>query len=99
MPRPKKSSKPVNKTAWVRSLPESMSAREVSEKAKAQGMAITPGYVYEIRSSAKRKTNGRTPTPTASPDAAFRRMVIDLGLARAKALLLEVERALAALTR
>ncbi len=97
MPRAKK---PASKVAYVRSLPESLSAREVSEQAKKVGLKITPGYVYEIRSSAKRKANGAVSRPTvASPDAAFRRMVIDLGLARAKALLLEVERALAALTR
>ncbi len=99
MPRPKKT--PQSKVAFVRALPETLSAKEVSEKAKGAGLKITPGYVYEIRSSAKRraaKTGQAAPTAPAGRDAAFRKMVIDLGLERAKALLLQVETALRALT-
>ncbi len=96
MPRPKKT--PPSKVAFVRALPDTLSAREVSEKAKAAGLKITPGYVYEIRSSAKRRSAKAGPAAPTSRDAAFRKMVLDLGLERAKALLAQVETALKALT-
>ena len=47
--------KPQSKTAFVLSQPAGLSAKEVSAKAKAAGLAITEAYVYTIRSSAKRK--------------------------------------------
>ncbi len=93
MSRPKK--KPQSKVSFVRALPESLTANEVSEKARQAGLKITPGYVYEIRSSAKRRA--AKPTAATSPDAAFRRLVLDLGVVRAKALLADVEKALQAL--
>jgi hypothetical protein len=42
-----------SKAAFVRSLPSSLSAAEVVEKAKAVGLALKEGYVYNIRSGAK----------------------------------------------
>jgi DNA-binding CsgD family transcriptional regulator len=47
--------KPQSKTAFVLSQPAGLSAKEVSMKAKAAGLAITEAYVYTIRSSAKNK--------------------------------------------
>jgi len=47
--------KPQSKTAFVLSQPAGLSAKEVSAKAKAAGLAITEAYVYTIRSSAKSK--------------------------------------------
>jgi hypothetical protein len=47
--------KPQSKTAFVLSQPAGLSAKEVSAKAKAAGLAITEAYVYTIRSSAKNK--------------------------------------------
>ena len=62
MPRKKASktsapstAKPQSKTAFVLSQPAGLSAKEVSAKAKAAGLAITEAYVYTIRSSAKNK--------------------------------------------
>jgi len=52
------SAKPQSKTAFVLSQPAGLSAKEVSGKAKAAGMAITEAYVYTIRSSAKNKAGG-----------------------------------------
>ncbi len=87
----------VSKVEFVRGLPATMTANEVSQKAKDAGLRITPGYVYEIRSSAKRKAARRLPAAPASPDARFRQIVLDLGIARARELLVEVEAALKAL--
>jgi hypothetical protein len=47
--------KPQSKTAFVLGQPAGLSAKEVSAKAKAAGLAITEAYVYTIRSSAKNK--------------------------------------------
>ncbi len=94
MPRPKK--KPASKVSFVRALPDTLSANEVSEKAKQAGLRITPGYVYEIRSSAKRRA-AKVAAPTKAPvggstaDAQFRQLVLDIGIRRAKELLAAVE--------
>jgi hypothetical protein len=51
----------VNKSAFVRGLPPNMPAKEVVEKAKAEGMKISVAYVYSIRTAAKagaRRTSG-----------------------------------------
>ena len=90
MARPKKS---PSKVDFVLALPPDLTANDVSERAKAAGLAITPGYVYEIRSSAKRRS-AKAPAAPPSPEAAFRRMVLELGTARAKTLLDDVERRL-----
>jgi len=50
--------KPQSKTAFVLGQPAGLSAKEVSAKAKAQGLTITEAYVYTIRSSAKNKAGG-----------------------------------------
>ncbi len=93
MPRPKKTA--PSKVEFVRALPATLTANEVSQKAREAGLKITPGYVYEIRSQAKRRAGKAA--PSVSSDAVFRKMVLDLGLERAKALLLQVETALKAL--
>jgi hypothetical protein len=54
----KKSSK-HSKAAFVRALPSTLSAAEVVEKAKAAGISLEVGYVYNIRSTAKAAGKGR----------------------------------------
>ncbi|MET0385040.1 MAG: hypothetical protein ABW321_03725 [Polyangiales bacterium] len=55
----KKSSKPkagrVNKSAWIRSQTSSLSAKEVVEKAKGEGITLSLAQVYTARSTAKRQ--------------------------------------------
>ncbi len=55
----KKTSKQQSKASFVRALPASLSAAEVVEKAKAVGISLEVGYVYNIRSTAK--AAGKTP--------------------------------------
>ncbi len=95
----------VNKSAFIRDQPATMSAKAVVEAAAAQGIALTEGFVYNVRSNAKskggRKVAGkpgrRGVAPVATADeAAFRRLVVALGTARAKSLVAEVEEKLAA---
>src|SRR5689334_16817564 len=69
---PKTKSKSPNKSAFVRSLPESMSAKDVVAKAKAAGMILTENYVYTIRSAAKKKSGkgpGRPGRPKGSKNS------------------------------
>lgn len=78
---PKKS---LNKSAFVRSLPAEMSAKEVVAKAKDEGVVLTESYVHTIRSAAKRKagapeeerSSGRQ--SSKSSDKAAETMLMDL---------------------
>jgi hypothetical protein len=47
--------KRVSITSLVLSFPLDMPAKNVVEKLKQKGLVVKPGYVYEIRSSAKRR--------------------------------------------
>jgi len=108
----KNTPKKMTKTSFVLSLPTNMPAAEVVEKAKAEGVKLDVKYVYNIRATARAKGGTKKVTPkkniagapsssaknaSGSSEATFRRLVIDLGLARAKSLLDDVERKLGAL--
>jgi hypothetical protein len=94
----------VNKSAFVRSLPSSLSAAEVIEKGKTKGIKLSAAQVYTIRANARRKgpdTDTARLLRTSSvregaksgrgrPDgkeAEFVAAALDLGLARAEALI------------
>jgi hypothetical protein len=47
-----------NKSDFIRKQPATMSAAEVVKKAKAQGLDLRAGLVYEVRRMAKVKTGG-----------------------------------------
>jgi hypothetical protein len=50
-PSPRRGGRPISsKRTFVLSLPSSLSATDVIERAKAQGMTLTTNYVYKIRS-------------------------------------------------
>jgi hypothetical protein len=48
----------VNKSAWIRSQPPALSAKEVVEKAKGEGITLSLAQVYTARSTAKRQGVG-----------------------------------------
>lgn len=92
----------INKSAFVRSLPGTMSAAEVIEKGKAKGIKLSAAQVYTIRANARRKrpdtetielpaklTVGRKRSgrSSESKEAEFIATALDLGLARAEALI------------
>jgi hypothetical protein len=60
MPRAKKNassksdSPRVNKSAWIRSQPNSLSAKEVVDKGEAEGIQLSLAQVYTARSTAKK---------------------------------------------
>lgn len=52
----------VNKSAWIRSQPESLSAKDVLNKAKGEGIQLSIAQVYTARSTAKKQ-----PAQAAAP--------------------------------
>jgi hypothetical protein len=100
----------VNKSAFVRSMPTSMSARDVVEKGAAQGITLSEKYVYNIRAKAKAAGNvgagpgrpGRRPGRPAkgagaASGSAEERLVdlaLEVGLAKAEGLLARLRTAI-----
>jgi hypothetical protein len=56
----------LNKSAWIRSQTASLTAKEVVDKAKAEGIALSLAQVYTARSSAKRVPVAATPAGVAT---------------------------------
>jgi hypothetical protein len=93
----------INKSAFVRSLPGSMSAAEVIEKGKVKGIKLSAAQVYTIRANARRRrpdkeeielpakltgaARKRGSKASESKEAEFIATALDLGLARAEALI------------
>ena len=92
----------TNKSAFVRSLPSSLSAAEVIEKGKAKGIKLSAAQVYTIRANARRKgpdtdtarviragvrESGKGRGKADGKEAEFVAAALDLGLARAEALI------------
>ncbi len=48
--------KKVNKSAWIRALPATMSAKDVVAKGKAEGIKLSLAQIYTARSTAKKAT-------------------------------------------
>jgi hypothetical protein len=98
----------TSKASFIRSLPASASAKDAVAAAAKRGWKIKERYVYKVRAATNRKTPKPAalrgvagPHPKATPSSAgsasetvFRKLVLDLGLARSKALLGEVEQKL-----
>lgn len=59
-----------NKTKFVLGLPRDLSAKEVVEEAKKNGIAITEAHVYKIRSTAKAKGKGPAKAQKSGPRGA-----------------------------
>lgn len=53
----KTSSGRVNKSAWIRAQPASLSAKEVVDKAKSDGIKLSLAQVYTARSTAKKRSD------------------------------------------
>jgi hypothetical protein len=62
----KKTTKKVNKTKYVQSLPATMAAKDVVEKGKADGVSLTTNYVYTIRNKAGKSTKASAPAAQAA---------------------------------
>jgi hypothetical protein len=107
MPKKSSSGKPWgSKSAFVRSLPKTVSAKDVVKQANEQGMKLSIAQVYNIRSTAKLKkraggkgapaavsTGRRGPRPKSDAEAQLRKLVAEVGLGRARQVLAEVSAA------
>jgi len=90
-----KSASKQSKAAFVRSLPPSMPAKDVIEKAKAAGHKLSPAYVYVIRSKGSSKSKGGKPGPKAGrgrmggggAERALIDAALELGFGRARQVL------------
>jgi hypothetical protein len=95
------SKKAVSKTAFIKSLAPSMPAKQVVEKAKAEGIKLSVAYVYSIRASAKKNSgaskNGGRPAASTGRRAGnvaehdFIRHAFAIGFERASHLLASVK--------
>jgi hypothetical protein len=63
----------VNKSAWIRSQPPSLSAKEVVDKAKGEGIVLSLAQVYTARSTAKRQGAARRGTAAAAAPSTAKR--------------------------
>lgn len=88
------------KSEFVRSLDRGIPAAEVVALAERRGMKLTAGFVYNIRSSSNGKASGngngalrkrRTITKIESAEQTLRAAIAQIGLAKAREILDEVE--------
>ncbi len=96
-----------SKTKFILSFPSDTPAKEIVEKAKAEGVEFSEKYVYVVRSNAKiaaqRRATGGAVTPINSRgrnasglEAQLRKIIAELGLGRARQVFSEVEAAFGA---
>jgi hypothetical protein len=91
------------KSDFVRSLDPALPAGQVVALAQQRGLKLTTGFVYNIRSTANGRANGakaRSPRAAPKPSSAeslLRAAIAEVGLARARQILEEVEATFAGL--
>jgi hypothetical protein len=103
-PAAKSASSRLNKSAWIRSQPESVRAKDVVAKAKAEGIDLSLAQVYTARSNAKkhptkgkpgRKPNAvaavRSTTVSGADEMSFRRIVLAVGITKAENMLKDLK--------
>lgn len=68
----------MNKSAWIRSQPAALTARDVVDKAKGEGIALSLAQVYMARSTAKRAGSTRVASPPPPHERSLKRGKGDL---------------------
>lgn len=96
------------KAEFIRSKPLGMPANQVVEEGAKQGLSMSANHVYAVRAEMrkKQKQSAKPATPSAAParapaattrpsglEAQLRHAIAELGLARARAIFAEVEKA------
>jgi hypothetical protein len=85
-----------SKASFVRSLPRSLSAKEVVAKAKAAGVKLSTAYVYVLRSKAgttKGKPGRKPRAMNGNAEEQFVTLALDIGIGRTAELLGNVRNA------
>jgi hypothetical protein len=80
-----------SKSAFIRSLPSSTPARDVVKQAKASGIKLNVGYVYNVRGAAKKakrasRSGASVARPITTPSSAenlLKAVAAEIGLGRA----------------
>ena len=80
-----------SKSAFIRSLPSSTPARDVVKQAKASGIKLNVGYVYNVRGAAKKakrtsRNGASVARPITTPSSAenlLKAVAAEIGLGRA----------------
>lgn len=94
-----------SKTKFILSFAPDTPAKEIVEKAKAEGVEFSEKYVYVVRSNAKvaaqRRSGGMIGSVggrgrSGGLEAQLRKIIAELGLARARQVFSEVETAFGA---
>jgi len=89
---------------FVRTQPDTMKAADVVAAGAQQGLTFSANLVYMVRSKSGKAPTGRRGRPRLTTngasanggmDASFRKLAIDLGIGRARALLDGLERRIA----
>jgi hypothetical protein len=89
------------KSDFVRSLDRGIPAADVVVLAHRRGMKLTAGFVYNIRSNANGKASGKAARKRESTgkveraEAVLRAAIAQIGLAKAREILEEVEQTFA----
>lgn len=94
----RKAKKKISKSDFVRSFKTGTPAKDIEIAAKKKGIKLSARYIYVIRSSDKTKNKRRGPglkKTNGSGDAQLRSAIAELGLARSRQVLAEVEQAFA----
>jgi hypothetical protein len=68
--------KKINKSAWIRKQPKSLAAKEVVERAKKEGFALTLAQVYTARSAASRAGGAPIGKPGRKPGSTKAALVL-----------------------
>lgn len=58
-----KTTKKLNKSAWIRKQPKSLFAKDIVAKAKAEGITLSVAQVYTARNQAKKVTGAKLGRP------------------------------------
>lgn len=93
-----------SKSAFVRGLPSDTPAKEVVSLAAKEGMKLSIGQVYNIRSVAKKRGGSPKGAPrvresqpsfgsSGGSENQLRKLIAELGLGRARAVFADVEAA------
>jgi hypothetical protein len=94
----------LNKSAWIRAQPASLSAKEMVEKAKGEGFSLSPAMVYTVRSTTAKassasvpqrsttasRTRPRIPSNVSSLHTQFQQLAVRLGTEEAQRLLTQL---------
>lgn len=91
---------PRSKTEFILSYPLTTPAAEIVRLAADHGMQLSTAYVYNVRNQRKRSSGVfRTQRSRQDSEVQLRQLVLDVGIARTKEILSELEAKLSDVVR